>query len=377
MITREFQGNEMPMLGLGTMRLPILEDKSIDKVATKEMVDYAMAHGIRYYDTAYPYHSGQSELVVGECLKEYPRESFYLADKYPGHQPMEQYIPSEIFELQLKKCGVDYFDFYLLHNVYEHDMDVYTGEKWNIIPYFVKQKEEGRIKHLGFSCHARTEGLRSFLDFCKEKGYVMEFCQIQLNFLDWTLQEAEEKVKILNEYNIPIWVMEPVRGGKLSAKAKEAFRFLMDVPGVTVVLSGMSNMDQLRENIETFNEENPLSAEEKSEVFDYAERLKQAVPCTACRYCTDGCPMELNIPILISTYNDMKLGGGFTPVMYLEKLPEEKRPSACIGCGACQAVCPQNIAIPEILKDLADRYDKAVKWSDVCREREEAAKNLK
>lgn len=363
----------MPLLGFGTMRLPVLEEngeKVIDREQTKAMVDYCMAHGVNYFDTAYPYHGGKSEIVVGECLKDYPRESFYLADKYPGHQTAEEYHPEVTFEKQLKKCGVDYFDFYLLHNVYEHDLPVYQSEEWNIIPYFVKQREEGRIKHLGFSTHARPETLRAFLTWCREKGYQMEFCQIQLNFLDWTLQDAKQKVEILNEFGIPVWVMEPIHGGKLAKDVKNAFRFLMDIPGVTVVLSGMSNLQQLYENVETFETESPLNDEEKQKLMEKAELLKQAVPCTACKYCIPGCPMGLNIPVLISTYNEIKIGG-LTPTMYLELLPEEQRPSACIGCGACEGICPQNIKVTEIMQDLDARYQKEKKWSEICKERAE------
>ena len=208
-----FKDIRLSKLGLGCMRLPVKEDKSIDEDEVFAMVDYAIESGINYFDTAYPYHEGKSEIVIGKALKRYPRDSYYLADKYPGHQIASEYHPDEIFEKQLKKVGVDHFDFYLLHNVYENSMTVYEDPKWGIIDYFVKQKEAGRIRYLGFSSHAKAENLEKFLD--RHPG-LFDFCQIQLNYLDWTLQEAEKKVELLNSRNLPFMVMEPVRGGKLA-----------------------------------------------------------------------------------------------------------------------------------------------------------------
>lgn len=191
MITNEFQGKQLSRLGFGTMRLPVKANGSIDEAQVTEMVAYAIGHGVNYFDTAYPYHGGQSERVIGRVLKSYPRESFYLATKYPGHQILSGgYHPAEIFEEQLQKCGVDYFDFYLLHNVYEKSMETYLDPRWGIIDYFKEQKRLGRIRHLGFSSHAGVRSLKEFLDTC---GDDMEFCQIQLNYLDWTLQDAKGK----------------------------------------------------------------------------------------------------------------------------------------------------------------------------------------
>ena len=178
MIYSDFQNKKLSLLGFGAMRLPLSGDGSIDKEQTRAMVRYAMEHGVNYFDTAYPYHGGKSEVVMGEILKEYPRESFYLATKYPGHQLASSYDPAAIFEEQLKKCGVEYFDFYLLHNVYEKSVDTYLDPKWGILEYFKEQKRLGRIRHLGFSSHGRVEFLKEFLDTC---GDDMEFCQIQLN----------------------------------------------------------------------------------------------------------------------------------------------------------------------------------------------------
>ncbi|MGN1346835.1 MAG: aldo/keto reductase [Eubacteriales bacterium] len=391
MIYTDFQGKRLSMLGFGTMRLPTQEDKSIDEAQTAEMVRYAIEHGVNYFDTAYPYHGGMSEVVIGRVLKEYPRESWYLADKYPGHQISSSYDPAAIFEEQLTKCGVDYFDFYLLHNVYENSIGTYLNPKWGIIDYFHEQKRLGRIRHLGFSAHGSVENLRTFLDACGED---MEFCQIQLNYLDWTLQNAKEKVEVLNERNIPIWVMEPVRGGRLcrlnekdEAVLKQlrpdesipawGFRFLQAIPGVQMVLSGMSDMAQMEDNVKTFFDQKPLGECEKSALLSIAEGMKDSVPCTACRYCTAECPMKLDIPTLLATYNEIRFSPAINVAMRMEGLPAEKQPSACIGCGKCAKMCPQKIDIPEAMKDFAEKLAGIPKWADICRQRDEAAKRVR
>ena len=219
MIYRTFKDKQLSLLGFGTMRLPTGSDGSIDEAQVREMTRYAVSHGVNYFDTAYPYHGGESERVIGRVLREYPRDSYCLATKYPGHQIINGgYDPAEIFEEQLKKCGVEYFDFYLLHNVYEKSMEVYLDPQRGILEYFKEQKRLGRIRHLGFSSHAEPPALKAFLDACGED---MEFCQIQLNYLDWTLQDAKGKYELLTQRGIPVWVMEPVRGGKL-AKLSDA-----------------------------------------------------------------------------------------------------------------------------------------------------------
>ena len=196
MIYSDFQDKKLSLLGFGTMRFPVFEDGTIDEAQVEEMTKYAIEHGVNYFDTAYPYHNGQSERVIGRVLSKYPRDSFYLADKYPGHQISKSYDPKATFEKQLEKCGVDYFDFYLLHNVYENSVHTYRDERWGIIEYFREQKRLGRIRHLGFSTHGSVDFIRGFLD---EYGQDMEFCQIKLNYLDWTLQEAKEKYELLTE----------------------------------------------------------------------------------------------------------------------------------------------------------------------------------
>ncbi len=391
MIYTDFQGKKLSMLGFGTMRLPMLADGSIDEAEVQRMTDYATAQGVNYFDTAYPYHGGYSEIAIGKALRGYPRDSYYLATKYPGHQISESYDPAAVFEEQLKKCGVDYFDFYLLHNVYENSMPVYLDPKWGILDYFKEQKRLGRIKHLGFSCHGRVDMMKEFLDVAGED---MEFCQIQLNWLDWTLQDARGKVELLNRRHIPIWVMEPVRGGrlcKLDAASEEklkalrpeetvpgwGFRFLQGIPGVTMVLSGMSNGVQMEKNVATFAEAKPLQRTEVAVLLEIAEGMKAAVPCTACRYCVEHCPMELDIPTLIATYNDVSFEAKTNPAMWLEALPADKQPSACLACGKCARMCPQGIDIPLVMEKLAGVLETIPKWTEICREREEAARRLK
>lgn len=388
MIYSDFQDKKLSLLGFGTMRFPVLEDGTIDEAQVEEMTKYAIEHGVNYFDTAYPYHNGQSERVIGRVLSKYPRDSFYLADKYPGHQISKSYDPKATFEKQLEKCGVDYFDFYLLHNVYENSAHTYRDERWGIIEYFREQKRLGRIRHLGFSTHGSVDFIRGFLD---EYGQDMEFCQIQLNYLDWTLQEAKEKYELLTERGIPVWVMEPVRGGKLAnlseamtEKMKEVrpdetvpawgFRFLQGLPNVKMVLSGMSNMSQMMDNVHTFEERKTLNEDETALVMSIAETLKDSIPCTACRYCCEGCPKGLDIPMLLSVYNDIRFLPTINSSMRIEFLPEDKKPSACIGCGKCKKICPQNIDIPKAMKDMTEALEKMPSWVEVCRQREAAQK---
>ena len=374
MIYRNFQEIKLSGLGMGAMRLPVIDgdDSRIDETKTQAMVDYAMEQGVNYYDTAWGYHDGHSETVMGKALSRYPRENYYLATKFPGYDLSNMDKVEEIFEKQLEKCGVEYFDFYLFHNVCEMNIDAYLDEKYGIYEYLMKQKAAGRIRHLGFSAHGNLDVMKRFLD---AYGKDMEFCQIQLNFLDWTFQGAKEKVELLKEWNIPVWVMEPLRGGKLAKLAAEdekalkalrpeenipawAFRFLQSVPGVTMVLSGMSNLQQMQDNIHTFAEEKPLTEKEMDTLLQIADGMvkKIVLPCTACHYCTSHCPQGLPIPELLALYNEHCFTeGGFIAPMALSAYPQEKLPSACIGCRSCEAVCPQQIKISEAMADFAQK----------------------
>ncbi|MBQ4193102.1 MAG: aldo/keto reductase [Clostridia bacterium] len=375
MFYRDFQGLKLSALGFGAMRLPVIggDDGVIDEASALRMVDTAMKNGINYYDTAWGYHGENSELVMGRALGRYPRDSYYLATKFPGYDPSNWGKVEEIFERQLEKLGVEYFDFYLFHNVCEMNIDAYLDDgKYGIYSYLMEQKRNGRIRHLGFSCHGAMDVLKRFLDAYGEN---MEFCQLQLNYLDWTFQNGREKVELLNERGIPVWVMEPLRGGKLASLAPEdeeklkalrpdeeipawAFRFLESIPSVTVILSGMSNEEQLEKNLKTFEKDRPLSEEEQTVLSGIAEKMLSAgtVPCTACHYCVSHCPMELDIPRLIALYNEHAYtGGGFIAPMALAALPDDKKPSSCIGCQSCEEVCPQQIRISEIMADFAER----------------------
>ena len=330
MIYKDFQNLRLPMLGFGSMRLPLLPgggDGDVDEAAVAEMVALAMERGANYFDKA-------------------------------------------IFEEQLEKCGVDYFDFYLFHNVYERNVGPYLDPDNRVLEYLLRQKEAGRIRHLGFSAHGSLAVIQRFLD---AYGEYMEFGQLQLNYLDWDFQGARAKAEELNRRHIPIWVMEPLRGGRLARlsdgdaarlavlRPEEsmpgwAFRFLQGVPGVTMVLSGMSSLEQLRANLDTFETDRPLSEAEKAALLDVAAGMvrEQVLPCTACRYCVDHCPRHLDIPGLLALYNEHTFtGGGFIAPMAVEALPEEKRPAACIGCRSCEAVCPQQLKISEALADFA------------------------
>ena len=372
MIYREFQGEKLSALGMGAMRLPVVDgdDARIDEAAAAAMVDYAMAHGVNYYDTAWGYHNGNSELVMGRALARYPRESYFLADKFPGYDLSNMDKAESIFEKQLEKCGVEYFDFYLFHNVCEMNIDAYLDPKYGIFDYLTAQKKAGRIRHLGFSAHGSYAVMKRFLE---AYGSEMEFCQIQLNYLDWKFQGAKEKVELLQAYNIPVWVMEPLRGGKLASLAPAdeeklqalrpqegipawAFRFLQSIPAVTVTLSGMSNMEQMQANIRTYETEQSLNENEMQALLTIADEMvgKIALPCTACHYCVSHCPQGLDIPNLLALYNEHCFtDGGFIAPMALSAVPEDKRPNSCIGCRSCEAVCPQQIRISEAMADFA------------------------
>ncbi len=380
MIYTDFKGKKLSLLGFGAMRFPLNADGSIDEARTSEMIHMALRGGVNYIDTAYPYHGGMSETVLGRILQDVPRDSYYLATKFPGHQIAEKYDPKAVFEEQLEKCKVDYFDFYLLHNVYEKSLDVYEDPQWGIIDYFIEQKKLGRIRHLGFSTHARLDCMEAFLD---KYGAHMEFCQIQMNYLDWSLQDAKGKYEMLTRRGIPVWVMEPLRGGKLANvgflahPVDDAFRFLMGLENVQMILSGMSTEEQVEDNLRIFAERAPLDAAETAKVFEIAEGMKKSLPCTACRYCCDGCPAGLDIPMIIAAYNDFRYAADFNITMAIEALPEGKRPSDCIGCGACTAVCPQNIDIPKAMQEFAEALSKQPSWAQICKERAEAQKRSK
>lgn len=376
MIYTDFKGLQLSQLGFGLMRLPTIGGDSarIDVAATEEMVDYALDHGVNYFDTAWGYHMGNSETVLGNALKRHPRDSYFVATKWPGYNVKNFGKAAEIFERQLEKLGVGHFDFYLAHNVCSTNIDQYLDdETYHTISYLLEQRDAGRIRHFGISAHATYDELVRFMDVF---GDEVEFVQLQLNYMDWTFQDDERKVAYLREKGIPIWVMEPLRGGTLVELSDEhvatlkalrpdetpvgwAFRYLQSLEGIGVILSGMSNLEQMRQNIETFETSEPLDAEEMEAIYRIADEIIAGigVPCTACRYCIDHCPRQLDIPELLALYNENLSKSGsdrFIAPMAVSKMPDEKKPNAYIACGACSAVCPQLIDIPGALADFSE-----------------------
>ena len=362
-------GKKLSMLGMGNMRLPVnndVEGKPIDYPAAKAIIDNAMASGINYFDTAYIYHSGKSEAFTGSALSEYPRDSYYVATKF-NLDANPDYVSQ--FDEQLARLNMDYVDFYLLHGVMDHNMDKYFDI--GAVEYFDEMKARGKIRNFGFSFHGTPDALRKMVARRK-----WDFVQIQLNYYDWLYGDAKELYEILDGAGIPIMVMEPVRGGllaKMTDKSAEilknaapdkslaswALRWVASLPRVQVVLSGMSTMEQLADNVETMSGDIYLTEAEHAVIKNAAHELRVgvSVPCTGCRYCTDGCPMGLDIPRLLATYNDVKLSGAWR-FSSIKDLPDDKLPAACIGCGACTGHCPQSIDIPRYMKEMAEMMAK-------------------
>lgn len=363
MKTNLFCGENVSMLGMGNMRLPVLEDGKLDYEAASAIIDMLYTNGVNYFDTAYVYHHGESESFLGKALKKYPRDSFFVATKYhclanPDYKA--------VFEEQLKRLDMDHIDFYLIHAIADNTVDTYLTN--GCIEYFKEQKALGRIRHLGFSFHASIDTLRRVL-----AAENWDFAQIQFNYLDWLAFDAKPQYEIITSKNVPIVVMEPVRGGRLARLTPEtemelksmhpyrsipswAFRFIMGFDNVKVILSGMSTLEQAEDNIVTFRYEDALSAEERSLLLSVCERFKSQItaPCTACKYCVDGCPMEIDIPEMMSTYNKFKLNGKHV-LRSFEKL--EHSALDCIACGACTEHCPQNIDIPSVMAEMTEAYN--------------------
>ncbi len=317
--------------------------------------------------------------MVGELLEHYPRDRFFLASKFPGYDLSNMPKVKEIFEEQLRKCRVEYFDFYLFHNVCEMNINQYLDPQFGIYDYLVEQRRNGRIRHLGFSAHGDIDCMTRFLE---AYGKDMEFCQIELNYFDYLFQDAKGKLELLDRWNIPVWVMEPVRGGQLATLSDEytarlkqmrpdedvpawAFRFLQTFPSVTMTLSGMSNLDQVKANIKTYEERKPLNEDEMKLVLEIAADMisKTTVPCTGCHYCVSKCPKKLDIPFLLKLYNEAMVSGSgvFIAPMALASVEADKQPECCISCHSCEKVCPQTIHIPEELRKFAVKMGRPVK----------------
>ena len=389
MIYKQFKNKKLSYLGMGNMRLPKIEGQGekIDEAKARTIIEYAYQNGVNYFDTGHRYHAGESETFVGEVLQQFPRDTFYLATKMPGN--MMQYkdgvfrftgglahkkprSPKQVFEDQLEKCRVDYFDFYLLHNVSEASWDFYTNEEIGVVDYLLKQKQAGRIRHLGFSSHGRADTIDKFLS----KYDCFEFVQIQLNYLDWSLQNAGKKYEVITKQGLPVFSMESCRGGRLVSLSPEAnallkaarpndtivswaFRFLQSLQNVSVILSGMTTLEQLKENIELFSREDPTTDQERELLQQAVKTMADMVPCTACTYCIEACPQELDIPKLISASNEMRFSAASSTKSFNFKAKTKKeQPSACIACGACSKLCPQGIDIPSVLKRFSDSLEK-------------------
>lgn len=365
----------MSKLGFGLMRLPEKDGEVVLEDVCR-MVDAYLDAGFNYFDTAYVYHGGKSEVVAREAIvKRHPRDSFYLATKLPAWSIKCPEDRDRIFNEQLERAGVTYYDFYLLHSVEDGgNYDIY--EKYDCFNWAMQKKAEGKIKHFGFSYHGSPELLEKVLD----KHPEVEFVQIQLNYADWNnpVVRSGELYHILHRRNIPMIIMEPVKGGTLASLKPEleskykavrpdasiaswALRFVGSLPGVMTILSGMSNEEQVQDNIKTFTDFEPLSEREQA-VVDEVTAIMLDIPqigCTACRYCCDGCPMKISIPDVFRTVNTMRLyNEEFRPKAFYNGLVSHSgKASACIACGQCEGVCPQHLPIIELMKESAELLD--------------------
>lgn len=367
--------NKVSKLGFGLMRLPKIEEE-IDIEQVCDMVDRYLKAGMNYFDTAYVYHSGMSEKVVKEAIvSRYPRDSFTVATKLPSWEMKGPEDSDRIFSEQLGKTGAGYFDFYLLHSVEEGSIDLF--EKWNCFEWAIRKKEEGLIKHFGFSFHGSPELLKDVLD----KHPETEFVQIQLNYADWNnpVVRSGELYEILHERGIPMVIMEPVKGGTLASLKPEleqkyrdyapsssiaswALRFVASLPGIMTVLSGMSDISQMEDNLNTFSDFRPLNEEERK-LIEEVTAIMLDIPqigCTSCRYCTDGCPMNISIPDVFRAFNTMKLyNEEFRPkAFYRNVIADHGKAADCIECGQCESVCPQHLPIIDLLKEASAVFDK-------------------
>ena len=367
--------DEMPKIGFGLMRLPE-KGGSIDIEQVSKMADIYMAAGFNYFDTAYVYHSGNSEKAVKKAIVErYPRDSFTIATKLPAWFLHSFEDRDKVFEEQLERCGVDYFDFYLLHSL-EDGKNYDTYEKYDCFNWGIKKREEGRIKYFGFSFHGTPELLVKVLD----KHPEIEFVQIQLNYADWDnkIVHSGELYEILRDRNIPMIIMEPAKGGKLAnlddeckeilqgirpdkSVASWAFRFVGSLPGIATILSGMSTPEQMEDNINTFKDFEPLSEEELAAIDKVKEIMNRVelAGCTSCKYCVEGCPMGISIPDVISAVNTKrKFPGDMRPQFFYNGLVDRySHASDCIACGQCEGVCPQHLPIISLMQEAVEKFE--------------------
>lgn len=372
-----FEGKK---LGFGLMRLPLTDanDKgSIDIEALKEMVDTFMEQGFTYFDTAWMYCAFKSENAVKEALTDrYPRDRYTLTTKLHASYLKTKEDRDRIFEEQRQKTGVDYFDYYLIHAIDQELYSIYN--EMDCFNWLIEKKKQGFVKHIGFSYHDSAE----FLDQVLTEHPEMEFVQLQMNYLDWESAEVQSRkcYEVASKHGKPVIVMEPVKGGTLAdvpAEVRESFaayhpdlsvpswaiRFVASLDNVAMVLSGMSNMEQLMDNISYMKEFVPMNAEETELVHKAAEMIKDsiAISCTGCSYCTEGCPMQIAIPDLFRVYNKSKRGE-ITDVEaneeYRQLTESGGKARECLACGQCQVTCPQHLEIINYLKDVAKCMEK-------------------
>ena len=349
MIYNDFQGKKLSALGFGAMRLPTLADGSVDEAQVEVMVDYAIKNGVNYFDTAWPYHGGMSERIMGRVLKNYPRESFYLADKFPGHQISATYDPAATFEEQLRRCGVEYFDFYFYHALRADRHKFFTEE--GIYDIGKELLASGKIRHLGMSFHDTADVLDEILTAHPE----IEVVQLQFNYVDYIDPKIQSKAcyEVCRKHGKPVMVMEPVKGGALAmlpekaaalfpvgSPASYALRYAASFEDIIMVLSGMSNMEQVMDNIATMKAFKPLTEAEFA-LIDQVRTIYQSqnkIPCTGCCYCVEGCPAGMDIPEVFACFNDQRQKTEGAAARY-EALAVKA--DACIGCGKCEKACPQ------------------------------------
>ncbi len=368
-VRRKYKDITVPLLALGCMRLP-MKGKDVDMQELEKMVEYCMTCGANYFDTAYMYVDGKSETVMGKVLKKYKREDFILADKSPIYKMKTSEDVRKIFNEQLEKCQVEYFDFYMCHNINQNTFATYRDVR--MVDELIKLKKEGKIKYLGFSFHGTPEILREVV-----KDYKWDFAQLQINYLDWDVVKAHEQYNIVQEQGIPVTVMEPLRGGglvnlsdKALAKLKEnsnntpaefGLRWAASRDNVVTVLSGMSNLEQVKENIQTFINYKEMSKEEEQLADEIAKIIQSQgeINCTACKYCMEVCPRGINIPANFALYNQYKVTNNkMLFKIYYESLADSEKADKCIKCGLCNKNCPQALDIPKLLSKVADEYNK-------------------
>ncbi len=369
--TFEKTGQKVSLLGFGAMRFPTVNGE-IEPIQSQKMIDLAYENGVNYYDTAYGYHDGKSQSFLGQALKKYPRDSFFITNKLPIWACDTPEDLERVFQDQLEKCQVTYFDFYLLHAL---DSEKYAKcEKLGAYDFIKDKQAQGKIKNIGFSFHDTPECLEKI---CSEHQW--DFAQLQINYLDWEYQQAKEQYEILCKYNIPCVVMEPARGGALSNLSGDANQVLLDyapnqsitswamkyvasLPNVLTVLSGMSLEEHVLDNIKTFDEFQPLTDEEQALIQKALTIHKKTslIPCTECKYCID-CPASVNIPEMFKIYNNYMLSKYKDGFVNARKEKSDCDDSLCIECGACMEKCPQKIAIPQRLKEIGALFQEFTK----------------